>query len=326
MSFIQNFLQNLAKNKATNGSKIANQVTPSKLIQSLQTGDSYTQNGAVIHSTSDNNLVDLFFLSGAARGISEPDIIKLLEKSFVSDQLLTLKLIFWAGDIRAGAGERRFFRLALKWIETYYPEILTKNIIAGNVEFFNRWDSLFELVENQKVKESVLSRIQDGLENQDALLAKWLPRKDQYNNFKKLILQKLEVKDVEYRKLIVYLSNTVEQQMSAKKWDEIEYDKVPSQAFNKYREAFKKHDESRFTQFIDLALEGKVKISAGAIFPHQLYQAYNQNKDENSIIAQWNNLPDYLANSQEKILPICDVSGSYDGASDGRLCIFRCVC
>jgi len=312
MSFINNFLQNLAKNKPTNSSNTT-KVVPSKLIKSLLTKNAYTQNGALTHSTSDNNLVDLFFLAGAARDISESDVIKLLEKSFAVDQLLTLKLVFWAGDIRAGAGERRFFRLALSWLETHYPEILIKNIDAGNVEFFNRWDSLFELVDNQKVKEAVLSRIQNGLENQDVLLAKWLPRKEQYNNFKKLVLQKLKIKDVEYRKLIVHLSNTVEQQMSAKEWDEIQYDKVPSQAFNKYREAFKKHDEGRFTQFIDLALKGDVKINAGAIFPHQLYQAYNQNKDEKSIIAQWNNLPDYLANSKEIILPICDVSGSMVG-------------
>ena len=313
MSFINTFLQNLAKNKPGNGLKTNKQSIPSKLIESLQSHDVFTQNGAATHSTSNNNLVDLFFLAGAAREISEPDIIKLLEKSFAQDQLLTLKLIFWAGDIRAGAGERRFFRLAIKWLETHYPEILIKNIIAGNVEFFNRWDSLFELVENPKVKEFVLSQIQNGLENQDVLLAKWLPRKEQYGNFKKSVLRKLKINDQQYRKLIVHLSKTVEQQMSFKKWDQIEYSKVPSQAFNKYREAFKKHDESRFSQFIDLALNGEVKINAGAIFPHQLYQAYNQNKDEDSIIAQWNNLPDYLVNSQEKILPICDVSGSMVG-------------
>jgi hypothetical protein len=102
----------------------------------------------------------------------------------------------------------------------------------------------------------------------------------------------------------------VEQKISAKKWTEVEYQKIPSQAFNKYRQAFLRNDKNRFEQFIALTLEGKTKVNAGAIFPYQLYQSYNQNKDENSIVAQWNNLPNYLENSKEKILPICDVSGS----------------
>ena len=306
MSFLSNFFDGLKTKTQTNSSK-------SSLITALQTEDSLTANGAITHSTSNNNLVDLFFLAGASREIDENQIITLLEKSFLTNQNLTLKLIFWAGDVRGGAGERRFFRLALKWLETHYPQTLIKNILAGNVEFFNRWDSLFDLVEDKEVKEAVLQHIISGLENQNGLLAKWLPRKDQYQNFKKLLQQRLKINDQKYRKLIVHLSQTVEQQMCAKKWEEIDYPKVPSQAFNKYRQSFLKHDEARFNQFIQLALEGKTKISAGAIFPHQLYQAYNQNKDENSIVAQWNNLPNYLEDNKEKILPICDVSGSMAG-------------
>lgn len=311
MSFIQNFISNLQPRKPTKAQAIKSK--PSGLIKAMQSHDALTENWALTHSTSSNNLVDLFFLAGAARTIADDEIITLLEKSFQTDQLLTLKLVFWAGDIRGGAGERRFFRLALKWLEAHYPDILIKNIQAGNVEFFNRWDSLFLLVDNPQVKETVLTQVERGLENQDGLLAKWLPRKDQYNNFKKLVQQKLKLNDEQYRKLVVHLSKTVEQQMSAKRWDDIDYQQVPSQAFNKYRQAFLRNDEQRFNQFITLALEGKAEIKAGAIFPHQLYQAYNQNKDENSILAQWDNLPNYLENSQEKILPICDVSGSMMG-------------
>ena len=248
MSFLSNFFDGLKTKTQTNSSK-------SSLITALQTEDSLTANGAITHSTSNNNLVDLFFLAGASREIDENQIITLLEKSFLTNQNLTLKLIFWAGDVRGGAGERRFFRLALKWLETHYPQTLIKNILAGNVEFFNRWDSLFDLVEDKEVKEAVLQHIISGLENQNGLLAKWLPRKDQYQNFKKLLQQRLKINDQKYRKLIVHLSQTVEQQMCAKKWEEIDYPKVPSQAFNKYRQSFLKHDEARFNQFIQLDLE-----------------------------------------------------------------------
>ncbi|GAB4147275.1 MAG: hypothetical protein OHK0017_08820 [Patescibacteria group bacterium] len=311
MSFVKNFLGSITNSKNNNSTGVNS--TSSKLIQSLQTNDALTENGALTHSTSNNAIVDLFFIAGASRGIADSDLVIMLEKAWGVNQELTLRLIFWAGDVRGGAGERRFFRLALKWLETHYSEVLVKNIKAGNVEFFNRWDSLFDLVTNPEVKEVVLNQVEQGLENQDGLLAKWLPRKDQYNGFKKLLQQKMKINDAQYRKLVVHLSETVEQQMSSKNWSDITYDGVPSQAFNKYRQAFLRHDKNRFNQYISLALKGEVKVNAGAIFPHQLYQAYNQNKDEDSIVAQWNNLPNYLLESKERILPICDVSGSMMG-------------
>jgi hypothetical protein len=325
MSFIENFLNSIAKDKVkktppnispeniSSETNSSTQVKQSPLIEALQSENAWTENGAVTHSTSSNPLVDLFFLAGASRGLPEGDIITLLEKSWAFDRGLTLRLIFWAGDVRGGAGERRFFRLALGWLQAHYPDYLIKNILAGNVEFYNRWDSLFTLVDNPEVKEAVLQHVVDGLEKQDRLLAKWLPRRDQYGKFKNLLQAKLSINDYQYRKLIVGLSHTVEQQMSAKEWSDIEYAKVPSQAFNKYRQAFLRNDTDRFKSFIALALENKAKINAGAIYPHQLYQAYNQSKDENSIVAQWNNLPNYMQNSTERILPICDVSGSMYG-------------
>jgi hypothetical protein len=121
-------------------------------------------------------------LAGSFRNISKSEIIVLLEKSWLNDDLLTLKLIFWVGDIRGRAGKKRFFKLALKWLEQNYSQVLIKNI-----EFFNRWDSMFELVENSEVTNVVLNQVEKSLENKDDLLAKWLPRKKQYNDFKKLV-------------------------------------------------------------------------------------------------------------------------------------------
>ena len=141
------------------------------------------------------------------------------------------------------------------------------------------------------------------------LLAKWLSRKGyEFNKVRKY----LGLNPKEYRKLIVGLSNTVEQKMCSKDWDAITYPHVPSVAMNKYRKAFLKNDTNRFNEFIGLVHEGKEEIKAGVLFPHQLYQAYKRNEDQKAVEAQWMNLPDYMADSTEKILPICDVSGSMD--------------
>ena len=79
---------------------------------------------------------------------------------------------------------------------------------------------------------------------------------------------------------------------------------------NKYRKAFLKNDTNRFNEFIGLVHEGKEEIKAGVLFPHQLYQAYKRHEDQRAVEAQWINLPDYMSESNERVLPICDVSGS----------------
>jgi len=142
------------------------------------------------------------------------------------------------------------------------------------------------------------------------LLAKWLSRKGY--EFEK-VRKYLGLNPKEYRKLVVGLSNTVEQRMCAKDWDNITYPHVPSVAMNKYRNAFLKNDTNRFNEYISLVNDGKEEIKAGVLFPHQLYQAYTKREDQKAVEAQWINLPDYMADFNERIIPVCDVSGSMTG-------------
>src|SRR5690606_7484070 len=116
-----------------------------------------------------------------------------------------------------------------------------------------------------------------------------------------------------YRKTIVNLSFTVEQDMCAKRWLKIKYPHVPSVAINKYRKAFYRNDEKRFTKYIDSIQKGKSKINASAIFPHTLVQALYNGENKKAVEAQWNALPNYMEDSNDRILPICDTSGSMIG-------------
>lgn len=283
------------------------------LFEAITTEDATTANGALTHSTSQNPVLDLFFLAGAARSISEEDILRLIQKAYLHNPLQTLKLIFWSGDCRQGIGERRFFKIALKFLDKHYPEVLGKNL--GLVPFFSRWDSLFDLEHPE-----VLNLVKAALDNKDSLLAKWLPRQHskKFVTFRKAFQAKFNLNDRDYRKLIVGLSNTVEQLMTAKKWDQIIYRSVPSVAMNKYRTAFYKHDEARFAEFIEKVTSGEEKINAGAIFPHDLYRSLvktDKKQEHIAIDAQWNALPNYLAGSEEKFLPVVDCSGSMDMAN-----------
>ena len=276
----------------------------------MRTKDALTANGAVTNSTSLNNCLDLFFLAGACRNESPENIEAKLTAAYVEDRVKTLKIIFWAGDIRQGAGERRFFKIALNWLNENHQDDLHKHLL--HVPEFSRWDVLFELA---TTNDNILNFICLNIQN-DGLLCKWLPRKKQYNNLAQKIQKHLGWTPKQYRKIIVERTKVVEQQMCAKKWDEIEYEHVPSVAINKYRQAWYRNDKDRFEKYVEAVKSGEKKINAGAIFPHDIIKDAANNWGISllpSQIAQWNSLPNYLEGKANSIIPVCDVSGSMGG-------------
>lgn len=284
------------------------------LIQALHQRNTYTTNGMVTHQSSLDACVDLFFQAGAARNWNEGQILSAFVRAWSEQPALTLKLLFWVRDVRGGAGERRFFRICLQYLAEQAPEALLPNLHL--VPEYGRWDDLFEL-QSEVLRPKVLELIREGLlEKMDGLLAKWLPRKGEFAN---LVRRHLGLSPKAYRKLIVGLSATVEQQMCAREWEAIQYGKVPSQAMNRYRKAFLRHDRKGFAQYILNVSEGKDRVNAGAIFPHEIYrymvaaQSGGDAVEKRGIVQQWEALPDYMADSQERILPVCDVSGSMTG-------------
>lgn len=276
------------------------------LINATRGYNSVTENGAVTHGTSLNTCVDMFFLAGASRNMSENDIVMVFEKAFGSDPKVALKILFWARDARGGAGERRFFQVIMKHIAVKYPEIFDELMI--HVPEFGYWKDVFSI---EKPNDNTLDWLMRGLtERDDRLLAKWFPRKGPWFT---AMHKYMKMTPKELRKLLVSMTTVVETQMCARNWGGINYEHVPSVAMNKYREAFFKHDDVRMKKYIEMVHSGEAKINASVLFPHQLYQAINHGQDEKAVEAQWMNLPDYMEGSTERILPVCDVSGSMSG-------------
>ena len=88
-----------------------------------------TENGAKAYDSLDSKLLTLFAEIGGLRNRSEADIEKMFEEAFNESSLLAMKLMFYAGDIREGLGERRTFKICLKYLAKNYPEILlTKSL------------------------------------------------------------------------------------------------------------------------------------------------------------------------------------------------------
>lgn len=293
-----------------------------------------TENGAVAYNTLNNGLLDLFAVIGALRPQSESEIEQKFARAFNEDKLLATKMLFYAGNIRGGLGERRTFRVCLKWLAQNYPEIVIKNM--ANIPLFNRWDSLF-ILENtpaeramwEFIKVQLMSDIRAMKKNQPvSLLAKWLPSENTSSKRTVRLAQKamsaLYMTPRNYRKTLSALRKyikVVERDMSANQWGDINYEGVPSYAMKNYRNAFAKHDAIRFSNYIASLNKGEAKINASTLFPYDLVREYvnevwiggcRNEKLDPVVEAQWKALPNYIEGENNYVV-MADVSGSMDG-------------
>ena len=298
-----------------------------------------TENGAMAYNTTTNALLDLFAQIGALRPRSEGEIEMKYADAYAVNPELATKMLFYAGNIRGGLGERRTFRICLRWLAKNHPIVVRDNL--ANIPHFNRWDSLFTLI-GTPVEFEMWNYIRDQL-NLDmqavinekkggkhagiSLLAKWMPtetaHKKETRILAKTAMRKLGVTPRQYRKMLSALRahlKVVESLMSAGKWDEVEYPAVPSYAMKNYRKAFGAHDKVRFGEYIASLNKGEVKINASTLFPYDLVHQYMNGgsfyghgyKIDPIIEAQWKALPNYIE-GENNILVMADVSGSMYG-------------
>jgi len=290
----------------------------STLLNAMQTKNSLTENGMSTNSSSLNHCVDLFFQIGAMRGQDKQRLINVFTKAFSEDTLTAMRLLFWARDIRGGAGERKVFRDIIEYLAENRTETLRKNL--NLISEFGRWDDLLVLV-GTPLESDALSLIADGLANNNKLVGKWMPRPNVDNREKKrwanALRKHLGLTPKEYRKLLVENSNTVEQLMCAKEWSKIEYSKLPSKAMSDLMKAFSKNDLERFQTYLTSVEKGEAKINAGAVYPYDIVKNLKQGNSKGANV-QWDALPNFMEGSAERVLPVVDVSGSMESPVGGN--------
>lgn len=103
--------------------------------------------------------------------------------------------------------------------------------------------------------------------------------------------------------------------MSANEWSELPYSRVTSIAMKNYKELFLKHDERRFLEYLGNVKQGKAKIAAGALLPHEIIASIKEGDGGEVAELQWKRIVDDLKEIGElkNCLAICDVSGSMYG-------------
>ena len=170
------------------------------LVEATLTKNSKTANGMTTNSTSLNKCLDLFFIAGASRTMSEEKIIKMFSGAIAENSNIALKILFWARDVRGGAGERRFFRTCMLWLSENYPELSKK--VTEHIPEFGRWDDIF-----YGDTDEAITSIMWALGSANALCAKWMPRK---GPVAEQLRKAMGMSPKEYRKTLVALTNVVE--------------------------------------------------------------------------------------------------------------------
>lgn len=293
-----------------------------------QNPDSLTENLAPTFSTSLSACVDFFSKAGSMR-TNPAGVIELFKAAVKEDPETALKVALWLRDVRGGAGERNSFR----WIMTHMIEFPSRRKIYDKavsqfiekIPLLGRWDDLVFLIEgivssekdpSDKEKQFLdlaSDKIREGLNSKDGLCAKWMPRQGKVAGF---LRSKFGLSPKFYRKLLVSLSETVEQKMCSNRWDQIDFSKVPSIAGFRYQKAFEAHQKERYLEFVQKAEAGEEKINASALYPHLVAKLVLGDSGYNDSIvnAMWDALPDYAGAAN--IMPIIDMSGSMESFID----------
>ena len=281
-----------------------------EFLDALRQEDIVTENGMATNSSSLNACVDLFFNIGAMRGQDKQRLIATFSKAFNEDPKRAMKLLFWARDVRGGAGERQVFKDILVYLAENHDLVLKPNLHL--ISEYGRWDDLLALTGTYLEKEA-FTLISDALINENGLCAKWMPRKGP-------IAEKLRkftgMSPKQYRKSLVGLTNVVETKMCAKDWNSIDFGKLPSVASARYQKAFGKNAYESYSAYIASLVKGEAKINAGAVYPYDVITSLERG---NATVAneQWKALPNYLEGANDMILPVVDVSGSMSTPAGG---------
>ncbi len=293
----------------------------------------YTENGAIKRKTTRSDLLDMFAMGAAMRTRSDEDVILMFRKAFAENPEYALKCLFYIRDVRGGQGERRFFRVCMKDLAKHNTNAARRNL--SNIAEFGRWDDLYVFV-GTPLEDAAFAIMKSQLEldvqcKAPSLLAKWLKSENTSSADSRYLANKtrqyLSMTHKQYRKTLSILRariNVLERLMSENRWDEIEFDKIPSRAGMIYKNAFARHDIERMKQdptiqsYSDFAKDETKKVNANVLNPVDIANRIFSNQvrtdtDRAIIDKYWSCLKDYYNGREENGIAICDVSGSMDG-------------
>jgi hypothetical protein len=291
-------------------------------LQALNTelNTTTTENGAKSYNSSLDPCLDLFGCIGSSRNNHSLVEQKFLQ-AYLDDPETAIRILFYGRDCRGGQGEREVFKILLKKLVTINSSQV--EALLNLVPIYGRWDDLLVL-EGTIVWPEVLSIFKTQLNSdlnseKPSILAKWLPSINATSKNSKrlgrLIAAHMGWSERQYRKALSNLRDQikiVETKMCSKEWSTINYENVPSQASLMYRKAFKKHDPTRYLQYLSNVQNGKAKINSKTLYPYEIVHnyLYGLSSNDKTLELQWDSLENYIGELEFNGLVVADVSGS----------------
>lgn len=293
-----------------------------------------TENGAIAYKSTLDEVYDLFAFGGAYRARTDGEIIRLFSDAYFTNKNLALKCLFYLRDVISGQGERRFFRVAFKWL--CHEEAATAIQLYKLVPEYGRWDDLLYAADGTTLEEEIFSFYIETLKREfkdtiaaPSLAAKWAPSINAHSKNSKRLGKMLagygKLSEKNYRKMLSNLRarlKVLEIDMSAKNWDNINFSAVPSVANVKYMKAFLANPAlaDRYKEFLNKD-RAEAKINAKALYPYQIVRrilsggeygiSSNLSLEERKALNEtWKSLPDYFRGKEANILCMVDTSGS----------------
>lgn len=300
--------------------------------EELEEQDNYslTENGAVGYKSSKSALVDINYKVASLRNSNEDEIVALFDNAFKENKEYALKWLFFARDIREGLGERRLFRICYKRLFELDNVLFKQNL--HNIVEYGRWDDLISLLgisygSDEHIISIIREQLEEDIHNYESnkpisLLAKWMPSENasskQTKTLARQLMKLLNMSPRQYRLMLSKLrsySNVVETQMCNNKWNEIDYEKVPSLANLKYKDAFMRHDMERRLDYLSSVSKGEKKLNMKVATPVDVVAKYrgetgyrwNIGDFDPTLELAWKNLKDIMV---EDTLVVADGSGS----------------
>ena len=295
----------------------------------------YTENGALTHRSTGKDCLDLFAAIGALRRESDLEIERRFLKAYTEDRDLAMKILFFARDVRGGLGERRVFRVILRWLAFNETGSVLRNL--PYIAEYGRWDDVLVLL-NTPCRKAALALLKQQFEADLAalaqsgdvsLLGKWLPSVNASNPetvaLAKLVARAFGLTDRDYRKALVRLRARIrilENNLREKDYT-FDYAKQPSKAMFKYRKAFLRNDGERYGAFMEKVQRGEAKLHTGTLLPYEIVESclYSggwwrehsfmrplSEEEKLSLNATWAALEDFATG--ENALAVVDTSGS----------------
>lgn len=152
--------------------------------------DTYTENGAVSHSTTGNALLDYFSKAGTYRDRDLTAVFADMGKIWAESPLVAMQIVFYlrmitrstkgfleTENVQKGQGVRDEFRKAIHWMAKYHPHAFYKNMwlmpLVGSWK--DLWhDDLLDVLERDKVYALIQRGMEDDYNRE--LIAKYLPK------------------------------------------------------------------------------------------------------------------------------------------------------